>query len=194
MLMSAPNILTLIRLALIPLLVVLYFVPGRWAAGLTTAVFVLAALTDLLDGYLARKLQQTSALGAFLDPVADKLVVAAALVLLAADPLVHQFVWDNRLFLVMVLVIIGREITVSALREWMAEIGKRRKVAVSSLGKVKTVTQMVAISFLLFRGQLWSIPIMTIGEILLYLAAILTLLSMMNYLRAAWPALSQGDS
>jgi CDP-diacylglycerol--glycerol-3-phosphate 3-phosphatidyltransferase len=194
MLMSAPNILTLIRLALIPLLVVLYFTPGRWAAALTTAVFVIAALTDLLDGYLARRLQQTSALGAFLDPVADKLVVAAALVLLAADPLVHQFVWDNRLFLVMVLVIIGREITVSALREWMAEIGKRKKVAVSSLGKVKTVMQMVAISFLLFRGQLWSIPIMTIGEILLYLAAILTLMSMLNYLRAAWPALSQGDS
>ena len=194
MLMNAPNILTLIRLALIPLLVILYFTPGRSAAGLTTAVFVIAALTDLLDGYLARRLQQTSALGAFLDPVADKLVVAAALVLLAADPLVHQFVWDNRLFLVMVLVIIGREITVSALREWMAEIGKRKKVAVSSLGKVKTVMQMVAISFLLFRGQLWSIPIMTIGEILLDLAAILTLMSMLNYLRAAWPALSQGDS
>lgn len=194
MLMSAPNILTLIRLALIPLLVVLYFAPGRWAAALTTAVFVIAALTDLLDGYLARRLQQTSALGAFLDPVADKLVVAAALVLLAADPLVHQYVWDNRLFLIMVLVIIGREITVSALREWMAEIGKRKKVAVSSLGKVKTVMQMVAISFLLFRGQLWSIPIMTIGEILLYLAAILTLMSMLNYLRAAWPALSEGDS
>ncbi len=192
--MSAPNILTLIRLALIPLLVALYFSPGRWAAGLTTAVFVIAALTDLLDGYLARKLQQTSALGAFLDPVADKLVVAAALVLLASDPLVHEFVWDSTLFIVMVLVIIGREITVSALREWMAEIGNRKKVAVSSLGKVKTVMQMVAISFLLFRGSLWSIPIMTIGEILLYLAAILTLVSMFSYLRAAWPALSSGDS
>ena len=192
--MSAPNILTLIRLALIPLLVALYFSPGRWAAGLTTAVFVIAALTDLLDGYLARKLQQTSALGAFLDPVADKLVVAAALVLLASDPLVHEFVWDSTLFIVMVLVIIGREITVSALREWMAEIGNRKKVAVSSIGKVKTVMQMVAISFLLFRGSLWSIPIMTIGEILLYLAAILTLVSMFSYQRAAWPALSSGDS
>jgi CDP-diacylglycerol--glycerol-3-phosphate 3-phosphatidyltransferase len=114
--------------------------------------------------------------------------------LLASDPVVHGHVWDNRVFVVMVLVIIGREITVSALREWMAEIGKRKKVAVSSLGKVKTVMQMVAISFLLFRGNLWSIPIMTIGEILLYLAAILTLMSMLSYLRAAWPALSGSGS
>jgi CDP-diacylglycerol--glycerol-3-phosphate 3-phosphatidyltransferase len=189
-LLNIPNILTLIRLALIPALVVVYFMPGRWAAAVATAIFVVAALTDLLDGYLARRLEQASPLGAFLDPVADKLVVAAALVLLASDPLVHGHVWDSRLFVVMVLVIIGREITVSALREWMAEIGKRKKVAVSSLGKVKTVMQMVAISFLLFRDSLWSIPIMTIGEILLYLAAILTLMSMLSYLRAAWPALS----
>lgn len=188
--LNIPNILTLIRLALIPALVVVYFMPGRWAAAVATAIFVVAALTDLLDGYLARRLEQASPLGAFLDPVADKLVVAAALVLLASDPLVHGHVWDSRLFVVMVLVIIGREITVSALREWMAEIGKRKKVAVSSLGKVKTVMQMVAISFLLFRDSLWSIPIMTIGEILLYLAAILTLMSMLSYLRAAWPALS----
>jgi len=193
-LLNIPNILTLMRLALIPALVVVYFMPGRWPAVIATAIFVAAALTDLLDGYLARRLGQASALGAFLDPVADKLVVAAALVLLASDPLVHNHVWDNRLFVVMVLVIIGREITVSALREWMAEIGKRKKVAVSSLGKVKTVMQMVAISFLLFRGNLWSIPIMTIGEILLYLAAILTLMSMFSYLRAAWPALSSGGS
>lgn len=188
--LNIPNILTLIRLALIPALVVVYFMPGRWAAAVATAIFVVAAVTDLLDGYLARRLEQASPLGAFLDPVADKLVVAAALVLLASDPLVHGYVWDSRLFVVMVLVIIGREITVSALREWMAEIGKRKKVAVSSLGKVKTVMQMVAISFLLFRDSLWSIPIMTIGEILLYLAAILTLMSMLSYLRAAWPALS----
>ncbi|MCG6976849.1 MAG: CDP-diacylglycerol--glycerol-3-phosphate 3-phosphatidyltransferase [Acidiferrobacterales bacterium] len=192
--LNIPNILTLIRLALIPALVVVYFMPGRWAAAVATAIFVVAALTDLLDGYLARRLEQASPLGAFLDPVADKLVVAAALVLLASDPVVHGHVWDNRVFVVMVLVIIGREITVSALREWMAEIGKRKKVAVSSLGKVKTVMQMVAISFLLFRGNLWSIPIMTIGEILLYLAAILTLMSMLSYLRAAWPALSGSGS
>ena len=192
--LNIPNILTLIRLALIPALVVVYFMPGRWAAAVATAIFVVAALTDLLDGYLARRLEQASPLGAFLDPVADKLVVAAALGLLASDPVVHGHVWDNRVFVVMVLVIIGREITVSALREWMAEIGKRKKVAVSSLGKVKTVMQMVAISFLLFRGNLWSIPIMTIGEILLYLAAILTLMSMLSYLRAAWPALSGSGS
>ena len=192
--LNIPNILTLMRLVLIPMLVGIYFVPGRWAAVTVTAIFVIAALTDLLDGYLARKLGQVSPLGAFLDPVADKLIVAAALVLLVSDPLVQKHVWDSRLFVVMVLVIIGREITVSALREWMAEIGKRKKVAVSSLGKGKTVMQMVAISFLLYRDSLWSIPIMTIGEILLYLAAILTLISMLSYLRAAWPALSDRDA
>lgn len=190
---SAPNMVTLLRLALMPLLVVLFFIPGRWPAALSTTIFVIAALSDLLDGYLARRLKQTSALGAFLDPVADKLVVGIALVLLVSDQLVQSFVWDVRLFVVVVVVIIGREIAVSALREWMAEVGKRRKVAVSGLGKVKTVMQMTAISMLLFRDSLWGIPVMSIGEALLYIAAGLTLWSMISYLRAAWPALSDSD-
>lgn len=193
-LLNAPNLVTLARLFSIPLLVVFYFLPGRWAAIITTAVFVIAALSDLLDGYLARRLQQVSSLGAFLDPVADKLVVGVALVLLVSDPLVRALVWDQRLFIVVIMVIIGREITVSALREWMAEVGKRGKVAVSGLGKVKTVMQMVAISVLLYRDSLWGIPVMTIGEILLYVAAGLTLWSMISYLRAAWPALTETDS
>lgn len=192
--LNAPNLVTLARLFSIPLLVVFYFLPGRWAAIITTAVFVIAALSDLLDGYLARRLQQVSPLGAFLDPVADKLVVGVALVLLVSDPLVRALVWDQRLFIVVIMVIIGREITVSALREWMAEVGKRGKVAVSGLGKVKTVMQMVAISVLLYRDSLWGIPVMAIGEILLYVAAGLTLWSMISYLRAAWPALTEGDS
>ncbi len=191
---SAPNLVTLLRLALMPLLVIFFFIPGRWPAAICTTIFVIAALSDLLDGYLARRLKQTSALGAFLDPVADKLVVGVGLVLLVSDPLVHSFIWDARLFVVVVLVIIGREIAVSALREWMAEVGKRGKVAVSELGKVKTVMQMTAISMLLYRDSLWGIPVMSIGEILLYVAAGLTLWSMISYLRAAWPALTDSDS
>ncbi len=191
---TAPNMVTLLRLALMPLLVVFFFIPGRWPAALSTTIFVIAALSDLLDGYLARRLKQTSALGAFLDPVADKLVVGIALVLLVSDQLVQSFIWDVRIFVVVVVVIIGREIAVSALREWMAEVGKRRKVAVSGLGKVKTVMQMTAISMLLYRDSLWGIPVMSIGEALLYIAAGLTLWSMISYLRAAWPALSDSDS
>lgn len=193
-LLNAPNLVTLARLFIIPLLVVFYFLPGRWPAIITTALFVIAALSDVLDGYLARRLQQVSPLGAFLDPVADKLVVGVALVLLVSDPLVRALVWDPRLFIVVVMVIIGREITVSALREWMAEVGKRGKVAVSGLGKVKTVMQMTAISVLLYRDSLWGIPVMAIGEFLLYVAAGLTLWSMISYLRAAWPALTETDS
>jgi len=192
--MNAPNLITMVRLAIIPLLVVFYFLPGRWAAVITTSLFVIAAVSDVLDGYLARRLKQVSPLGAFLDPVADKLVVTVALVLLVADPLVRSLVWDPLLFIVVVLVIIGREITVSALREWMAEVGKRAEVAVSGLGKVKTVMQMIAISVLLFRDTLFGLPVMALGEILLYVAAALTLWSMIRYLRAAWPALTGSDS
>lgn len=191
---TAPNMVTMLRLALMPLLVIFFFIPGRWPAAICTTIFVIAALSDLLDGYLARRLKQTSALGAFLDPVADKLVVGVGLVLLVSDQVVQSFIWDVRLFVVVVLVIIGREIAVSALREWMAEVGKRGKVAVSGLGKVKTVMQMTAISMLLFRDSLWGIPVMSIGEILLYIAAGLTLWSMTSYLRAAWPALTDSDS
>lgn len=191
---NAPNLVTILRLALMPLLVVFFFIPGRWPAAICTTIFVIAALSDLLDGYLARRLGQTSALGAFLDPVADKLVVVVGLMLVVSDPLVQSFIWDVRVFVVVVLVIIGREIAVSALREWMAEVGKRSSVAVSSLGKVKTVMQMTAISMLLYRDALFGIPVMTIGEILLYVAAGLTLWSMSSYLQAAWPALTEGKS
>ncbi len=187
MIWNAPNLLTVLRLVLIPLFVVAYYWPRPWARELATALFILAAITDWLDGWLARKLKQHSHFGAFLDPVADKLMVAAALVLLVSDPNVLAYVWDTRLFEVVVIVILGREITVSALREWMAEVGKRSHVAVSVLGKVKTASQMVAIPFLLWRHKIGSLPTFQVGEVLLSLAAILTLWSMILYLRAAWP-------
>jgi len=187
---TTPNILTLIRLALIPLLVLAYFWDSPWRPLVATSIFVLAGFTDWLDGYLARKLGESSPFGAFLDPVADKLVVAIALVLLVADPNIARLVLDERLFTIVVIVIIGREITISALREWMAEIGQRANVRVSSTGKLKTVLQMTAIGFLLYAKPILGLPTLRIGEILLYLAAILTLWSMIMYLRAAWPALS----
>ena len=152
-------------------------------------LFLAAAITDWLDGYLARRLNQYSRFGAFLDPVADKLIVAAALVLLTADDRILDQVLDHRLFTVVVVIILGREITVSALREWMAELGERARVAVSFLGKLKTTGQMIAIPFLLYREPLLGLPILRLGEILLYAAAALTLWSMLIYLRAAWPSL-----
>ena len=189
MLLNTPNILTLLRIILIPLFIGAYYFVHPLAHMLTTAVFVLAALTDWLDGYIARLWEQTSPFGAFLDPVADKLMVAAALVMLLADPRVHGLVIDTRLFSIVVLTIIGREIAVSALREWMAEVGKRSHMAVSLIGKTKTMAQMIAIPFLLWREPLWGLPIFQIGEVLLFLAAGLTLWSMLSYLKIAWPNL-----
>src|SRR3990172_5911855 len=191
MLWNAPNILTMLRIVLIPLFVIAYYWPRPWGRELATALFILAATTDWLDGYLARKLGQYSHFGAFLDPVADKLMIAAALVMLVSDPNVLAYVYDVRLFEVVVIVILGREITVSALGEWMAEVGKRSHVAVSLIGKIKTTSQMLAIPFLLWRHKIGSIPVFQIGEVLLYLAAGLTLWSMVVYLRAAWPSLVQ---
>ncbi len=183
---NIPNILTLLRIALIPVFVVIFFLPWPWAARACALVFTLAAITDWLDGYLARRLDLVSALGAFLDPVADKLMVATALILLVqADP--------TPALAVPALVIIGREITISALREWMAELGARAQVAVSVIGKIKTTVQMVAIVFLILREDIWGLPVYTIGYVLIYLAAILTLWSMVVYLRAAWPSLMGGD-
>ena len=189
MLLNAPNLLTYLRIILIPAFVIAYYLPYRDAHALAMWLFVLAAVTDWLDGYLARKLDQLSAFGAFLDPVADKLMVAAALLLLVADSDVLAQVLDARVFTVVVLVIIGREITVSALREWMAEIGKRKSVAVSIMGKLKTVSQMIAIPFLLYGKPFMKLNLFVLGEALLYLAAALTLWSMLMYLRAAWPEL-----
>lgn len=181
--MNIPNSLTLIRILLIPVFIVVFYLQYKWSHMLAAAIFTLAAVTDLLDGYLARKLGQTSKLGAFLDPVADKLMVAVALVLLVQQ---HPTIW----LALPAAVIIGREITVSALREWMAELGARRKVAVSFLGKFKTVVQMIALILLIFRDPLFGLPTYETGVVALYIAAILTLWSMLQYLYLAWPELS----
>ena len=183
---TIPNILTLLRIILIPVLVVVFYMPGQWSYQLSAAIFGLAAVTDWLDGYLARRWEQTTAFGAFLDPVADKLMVAVALVLLVQDN-------PSPLFAVPAAIIIGREIVISALREWMAEIGARTKVAVSIIGKVKTTLQMVSILLLLFKVPLGQFPTHAAGVILLYIAAILTLWSMFVYLKAAWPILSGAE-
>ncbi len=182
--MTIPNQLTLLRIVLIPVFVLVFYLPFSWSNEVACIIFVVAAITDMLDGYLARKLNQTSSLGAFLDPVADKLMVAVALVLVVQQR-------PDVLMALPAAVIIGREITVSALREWMAEIGSRKKVAVSVLGKVKTISQMVALGFLIFKEPLWNLPIFNIGLALLYLAAILTLISMFQYLMIAWPELNE---
>ncbi len=179
---NLPNLLTVLRIVLIPVFVIFFYLPVSWSREAATVVFVLAAATDWLDGYLARRMQLVSALGAFLDPVADKLMVATALVLLVqADPRIS--------LAVAAAVIIGREIAISALREWMAEIGSRTKVAVSEIGKFKTAAQMAAITLLIYRDDLWSIPIYTVGLVLMFVAVVLTLWSMTMYLRAAWPSL-----
>lgn len=181
--MNIPNSLTLIRILLIPVFVAVFYLQVRWNHVLATAVFALAAITDLMDGYLARKLGQTSRLGAFLDPVADKLMIAVALVLLVQE---HPTIW----LALPAAVIIGREITVSALREWMAVLGARRKVAVSYIGKIKTVAQMVALLLLIYHVPILGLPIYKIGMFSLYIAAILTLWSMLQYIYLAWPELT----
>ncbi len=186
--MNVPNSLTLVRIAAIPVFVLVFYASASWSHLASAAIFAVAGITDWLDGYLARRLQQTSAFGAFLDPVADKLMVAAALVLLVqADP-------DPWLAIVAVI-IIGREIAISGLREWMAEIGRRGQVKVATLGKFKTVLQMFAIFFMLFREPLFGLPVYEAGYWLLFAAAGLTLWSMFGYLRLAWPALRpNGDT
>ncbi|RCN56226.1 CDP-diacylglycerol--glycerol-3-phosphate 3-phosphatidyltransferase [Acidiferrobacter thiooxydans] len=191
--LNAPNILTLLRIALIPVFVLVYFLPVSWANVGTAGFFLLAALTDWLDGYLARRWNQSSAFGAFLDPVADKLMVATALIMIVANPKLHPPLLSTSLFSVVVLVIIGREIAVSALREWMAEVGKRKSVAVSVVGKFKTGVQMVAILLLLYERPVIGVSAFRAGELLLYIAALLTLWSMGVYLKAAWPELTRGE-
>ena len=176
--LNIPNALTYMRIALIPLIVVIYYLPWIWAGPVSAVLFALAGLTDWLDGYLARALKQESRFGAFLDPVADKLMVAAVLVMVTQQ---SHSVW----LAIAAIVIIGREIAISALREWMAEIGQRAKVAVSYIGKVKTTAQMIALGFLLYEQPLWGIPVYEIGLVALFIAAALTLWSMINYLRAA---------
>lgn len=188
---NIPNFVTLVRLILIPLLVLVYYLPVSWANMAATAVFVLAGISDWLDGYLARRLRQQSAFGAFLDPVADKLMVATALVVLVADPGVRASVLNPTLFAVVAAIIICREIMVSALREWMAELGRRASVAVSLLGKFKTAAQFVAIPMMLYKVPLAGVSMARAGELLLYLAGGLTVWTMFVYLRAAWPSLTE---
>jgi len=184
--LTVPTILTLARIAVIPVFVLVFYLPFGWAHAGSAAIFALAAFTDWLDGFLARKLNQTSRFGAFLDPVADKLMVAVALILLVE---VHHSIW----LALPAVVIIGREIAISALREWMAEIGERTQVAVSYIGKIKTAAQMLALLLLLYSDPIGGFPTYEVGLVLLYIAAGLTLWSMVIYLNAAWPALNNED-
>ena len=183
--LGLPNLLTLLRVVLIPVLVLIFILPFRWAYPATAVIFVAAAVTDWLDGFMARRLDQGSRLGAFLDPVADKLLVATALVLIV---MASPRVW----IAIPALIIIGREIAISALREWMAEVGDTGVLAVSWAGKVKTAAQMAAIALLLYGHALAGIPLYLIGLALLYIAATLTVFSMCLYLRSAWPRLRTG--
>ncbi|MBT5746225.1 MAG: CDP-diacylglycerol--glycerol-3-phosphate 3-phosphatidyltransferase, partial [Gammaproteobacteria bacterium] len=176
---NIPTILTLLRIILIPFFVVAFYLPMEWGRSAAALIFVLAGVTDWLDGYLARKWDQTSPFGAFLDPVADKLMVAAALLLVSDVP--------ELTVVVPAIVIIGREIAISALREWMAEMGERAHVAVSMIGKIKTTAQMAAIFLLLYQQPIGPFPTQVVGMVLLYVAMVLTLWSMAIYLRAAWP-------
>ena len=178
--MNIPTTLTLLRVILIPIFVLFFYIPVWWSHLISAAIFACASITDWLDGYLARTLQQTSRLGAFLDPVADKLIVAVALVLIVGEP--------NMPYLAIpAAVIVGREIVISALREWMAEIGKRASVAVSFISKIKTAIQMIALILLLaYRPSGPLHIVMILGYILLYTAALLTLWTMVLYIRASW--------
>ena len=184
---NIPNLLTWLRILLIPVFVSFFYLTDNSLSPhlknvISTSVFLLAAFTDWLDGYLARKLNQFSAFGAFLDPVADKLMVAAALIVL---------VKLGRADAIIAFIIIGREITISALREWMAQLGESRSIAVSMLGKLKTTFQMIAILLLLYHDNFLEISCQAVGEKLLYLAALLTLWSMGYYLMLATPRLKK---
>jgi CDP-diacylglycerol--glycerol-3-phosphate 3-phosphatidyltransferase len=184
--LNLPNLVTVLRILLIPLIVGIFYLPDAWLSETAkntgaTGIFIVAAITDWLDGYLARKLNQMSAFGAFLDPVADKLVVVGALIVLLKL---------GRVDMVVGLIIIGREIAISALREWMATLGQGKSVAVAFIGKLKTVLQMVAIPMLLFDDSLFGfIDCYVLGTLLIYVAALLTVVSMLYYLRRALPLL-----
>lgn len=184
---TLPNLLTLLRIALIPVLVGVYYLPWAHASVAAGLIFLVAAITDWIDGWLARRYGLHTAFGAFLDPVADKLMVAVVLVVLVqSDP--------KPWLAVVAAVIIGREISISALREWMAELGQRASVAVAWLGKWKTGFQMTALTMMLIREPLFGLPIYWLGQLCLVVAAVLTLWSALSYLRAAWTVLGQQDS
>ena len=189
--MTFPLFLTLLRIALIPVLVLFFYLPYAWSSLIAAMIFVFAAITDWLDGYLARRMGLMSSFGAFLDPVADKLMVATALVLLVDSP--PPIIFPMIVFTLSAAIIVGREIAISGLREWMAEMGERGTVKVGLMGKLKTIFQMTAISCLLYESDLMGFPISMIGEMLLYLAAALTLWSMRVYMHAAWPIMLRRD-
>lgn len=176
---TLPNILTLLRIIAIPIFIIAFYLPVAWAHSIAACIFAIACITDLLDGYLARKLQLTTPFGEFLDPVADKLIIASSLLLLVGTKSIPYIT-------IPAIIIVGREIVVSALREWMSEIGKRASVTVSYIGKFKTTIQMIAIFLLIAYAQMQSI-LGYLGFIMLYLAAILTMWSMIMYLIIAWP-------
>lgn len=191
-----PNILSLVRIGVIPLLVLFYYLPTSWGHLAAALIFGFASLTDWLDGYLARYLKQTTRLGTFLDPVADKLIVSIALVLIVAEPTFLIVTFDSSaiaiptaMITIPAAIIVAREIIVSALREWMAEVGKRSSVRVSSLGKVKTLVQMIALFLLLYCNSSTDAVVVLTGYVLLYIAAFLTIWSMFYYLKAAWSEL-----
>lgn len=179
---TIPTLLTLLRIVFIPVLVVAFYLPFEAANQVTVGLFILAAITDGLDGWVARRFGMTSSFGAFLDPVADKLMVTVVLMLILQR---HPEIG----IALSAAVIIGREITISALREWMAALGEAGRVKVAWVGKLKTILQMVAIGFLLYGENLWVIPVLEIGRWLLIIAAVLTIWSMLIYLRSAWPAI-----
>jgi len=178
--LNLANILTLLRIAAIPVVVVCFYSPIEYARPIAAVLFGLAAVTDMIDGWVARRFGQTSRFGEFLDPVADKLMVSIVLVMLVQA----QAGWFED---IIAMIIIGREITISALREWMATIGERANVKVSVAGKVKTTLQMFGIAFMVYQNDFMGIPVYTMGFVLLVLAAVMTIWSMIIYLRAAWP-------
>jgi len=181
---TLPTAITLFRILLIPLFVLVFYLPFAWSNVAATALFAFASITDWMDGYLARSLKQESSFGAFLDPVADKLMVVVVIVLLVqANPSVFVALPS--------VVVVAREISISALREWMAQLGSSDTVQVSWIGKSKTMLQMVALGFMIYAEPLAGLPIFQIGLVIFYIAAFLTLASMINYLRAAWPVISR---
>lgn len=192
--LTLPNILTLIRILVIPIFVLVFYLPFSWGHLVAAIIFTIACITDWLDGYLARYLQQTTKFGAFLDPVADKLMVSIALVMIVAEAQ-FKFVTANSMvvaiptFMITIpaAIIVSRELVVSALREWMAEIGKRTSVVVTTMGKVKTAVQMAALAVLIYCDPTTSFSVIVLGYILIYISAILTIWSMVIYLKAAWP-------
>ena len=182
--LTLPTAITLFRIALIPLFVVVFYLPFSWANVVATIIFAVAGFSDWVDGYLARSMQQESPFGAFLDPVADKLMVVVIIVLLVEK---HPSVYVA----LPSIVIVAREISVSALREWMAQLGNSTAVKVSFVGKAKTMAQMLALGFMIFAEPFLGLPIFQIGLAIYYVAAILTIVSMVIYLRAAWPIITR---